>query len=153
MVRITPPAPAVIVTGVDAATLVVVIAKVALVAPCATVRPAGTVAALLSSVSVTANPPAGAAAVNVTVPCDAVPPTTDAGLTDTAESAAEAGVVCGVKRRVEENGPATPAELRARTRHQRGCPGRPPSVACETVTVALATNGAEIVDVLSTWIS
>jgi hypothetical protein len=42
---------------------------------------------------------------------------------------ADAAVLCGVKRRVEENGPATPAELSARTRHHSGCGGRPPRVA------------------------
>jgi hypothetical protein len=58
-----------------------------------------------------------------------------------------------VNRRVEENGPNTPAELRARTRHQSLCAGRPLTVACETDTVALATNGAAIVDELSIWTS
>jgi len=91
-VRVTPAALAVIVTGVDVVTLVVVIVKVALVAPCATVTLAGVAAAALLSDSETANPPDGAAAVNVTVPCDELPPTTDAGLTDTAESAAGTGV-------------------------------------------------------------
>jgi hypothetical protein len=83
VVRVTPAAVAVIVTGVDAVTLVVAIAKVALVAPCATVTLAGTVVALLLSLNVTANPPAGAAAVNVTIPCALVPPVTLVGLTVT----------------------------------------------------------------------
>lgn len=148
-----PPALAVIVTGVDAVTLAVVIAKASLVAPCGTVTLAGTVVALLLSASVTTNPPEGAAAVKVTVPCDGLPPTTDVGLTDTAESPADTDAPCGVKLRVEENGPATPAALRARTRHHSCCAGRLPIVACETVTVALATNGDEIVDVLSIWMS
>jgi hypothetical protein len=43
---VTPPALAVTVTGVDAVTALVAIAKVALVAPCATDTPAGTVAAV-----------------------------------------------------------------------------------------------------------
>jgi len=46
-VRVTPPALAVIVTGVDAVTALVAIAKVALVAPGGTDTPAGTVAAAL----------------------------------------------------------------------------------------------------------
>jgi hypothetical protein len=77
--RVTPPALAVIVTGVDAVTAAVVTVKVAVVAPWVTVRLAGVVAALLLSLSVTANPPAGAAAVNVTLPCDVFPPPTEVG--------------------------------------------------------------------------
>jgi len=58
---------------------------------------------------------------------------------------------CGVKRRAAENGPKTPAELRARTRHHRVCAGRPAaSVACDEVVVGLATNGDAIVELLST---
>jgi hypothetical protein len=53
-------------------------------------------AALLLSDSVTTNPPAGAAAVNATIPCDELPPTTDEGLTDTPDSAAGAGDEDGV---------------------------------------------------------
>ena len=86
----TPPALAVIVTGVDAVTALVAIAKVALVAPCATVTLAGTVAALLSLLRVTGNPPAGAGAVSVTVPVDALGPVTVDGLTLTALKAAGA---------------------------------------------------------------
>jgi hypothetical protein len=63
------------------------------------------------------------------------------------------GELCGANGLAAENGPATPAELRARTRHHRGCAGRPPMEACESVTVALATNGDEIVAVSSIWIS
>ena len=102
VVRVTPPALAVRVTGVDAATGLVVTAKVALVAPCATVTLAGTVAAPLLLASVTANPPGGAAAVKVTVPCEAAPPVTLVGLTATAESVAgaEGGVTVRVADRV-----------------------------------------------------
>jgi len=58
---------------------------------------------------------------------------------------------CGVNRRAAENGPKTPAELRARTRHHRVCAGRPAaSVACDEVVVGLATNGDAIVELLST---
>lgn len=91
-VRVVVPLLAVIVTGVDVVTPLVPIANVAVVEPCATVTSAGTVATtVLLLESDTANPPAGAAAVSVTVPCDPFPPTTEDGLTETAESAAVAG--------------------------------------------------------------
>ena len=60
----TPPALAVIVTGVDVVTALVAIAKVALVAPCGTDTPAGTVAAALPLDRETAKPPAGAGDVH-----------------------------------------------------------------------------------------
>jgi hypothetical protein len=134
-VRVTVPALAVTVTGVDAETALVVIAKVALVAPCATETLAGTAAALLLSASVTAKPPEGAADVNVTVPCDGLPPTTDEGLTETAESAACAGAPCGVKLRVDDQAPAVPAELTPRTRHQCWRTASDAAVNCDTATV------------------
>ena len=88
----TPPALAVIVTGVDAVTALVAIAKVALVAPCATDTLAGTVAAAVLLLDrETAKPPAGAGDVSVTVPCDEAPPVTLAGLTATVESDAGGG--------------------------------------------------------------
>lgn len=91
-VLVTPPALAAIVTGVDAATVAVVIRNVALLAPCATVTLPGTAAApVLLLVSVTAMPPAGADAVSVTVPCDPFPPVTPVGLTDSDESDAAGG--------------------------------------------------------------
>jgi hypothetical protein len=74
------------VTEVPVVTDVVVTVKVALVALAATVTLAGTVADAESSDSVTTTPPAGAGPLNVTVPVDALPPTTLAGLSDTAES-------------------------------------------------------------------
>lgn len=68
-VRVVPPALAVIVTGVDVVTAVVGIAKVALVAPCATETLPGTLATAVSLLeSETTNPPAGAAEVSATVP-------------------------------------------------------------------------------------
>ena len=91
-VLVTLPALAVIVIGVDVLTTLVPIANVAVVAPCGTVTLAGTVATeVLLLESDTANPPDGAAAVNVTVPWDPFPPTTEVGLTETAESAAGGG--------------------------------------------------------------
>ena len=156
-VRVTAPAIAVIVTGVDAVTALVVTAKVALVAPCATETLTGSVAAAVRLLdSVTANPPAGAAAVKVTVPCDDVPPVTVVGLTDTAESAAgvgAAGAACASKRRVAENAPAPPAEFTPRTRHHMRCAGRELVVYWDAVTVALATKGDAMVLELSIWIS
>ena len=67
------------------------------VAPAAIVTVAGTAAAaLLLLDSDTTAPPDGAAAVSVTVPVDAVPPTVDDGFTLSALSvAAAAAVVCG----------------------------------------------------------
>ena len=93
-VRVTPPALAVIVTAVEVETALVRIAKVALVAPCATATLAGNVAtAVLLLDSETESPPADAADVSVTVPCAEVPPVTLVGFTATAERAAGAG--CG----------------------------------------------------------
>jgi hypothetical protein len=87
-VRFTPPALAVMVTEVDADTEVVATLNVALVAPARTVTEAGTVAEALLEERVTAVPPAGAAAVSVTVPVEDEPPVTEAGLTERLESAA-----------------------------------------------------------------
>ena len=70
-------------TGVEAATALVVTAKVAPVAPAATVTLPATVAtARLLLDSVTGAPPAGAGPFSLTVPVgEAVPPVTLAGLT------------------------------------------------------------------------
>src|SRR5262245_40758032 len=79
------------VRGVDEVTDFVVTLKVALVWPAATVTLTGTVAAAVFELaSDTVAPPAGAAAVRVTVPVDGVPPVTLAGLTAMAESATAA---------------------------------------------------------------
>jgi hypothetical protein len=74
------------VTVVTALTPLVVIEKVAVVAPAATVTLAGTVAAALLLDSVTIAPPAGATLPNVTVPVDPLPPTTAVGFTVKLES-------------------------------------------------------------------
>jgi hypothetical protein len=92
----------VIVTAVEEVTELVVAVKVAVVAPAATVTDAGTwVAAVFELVSVTNAPPAGAAAVNVTVPVDEAPPTTEVGFMLTPLSAAAAaGVTVNVAVRL-----------------------------------------------------
>ena len=71
------------VTDVLAVTLGVLMAKLALVCPAATVTVAGTTAAELLLVSVT-TVAAVAAALSVTLPVAEVPPVTVAGLTETA---------------------------------------------------------------------
>jgi hypothetical protein len=109
----------VIVTGVLAVTALVAAVKVALVAPAATVTLAGEVAAaVLLLDNVTCAPAAGAAADNVTVPVEALPPTTLEGLMLTDDNVAGPVVPAGVKLRVDDHAPAVPAELRPRTRHQ-----------------------------------
>ena len=122
-------------TEVEAVTALVVTGKVALVAPAATVTLAGTLAAALLLESVTIAPPVGAAVLKVAVPVEEFGPTTLAGLTESDARLAAAGAACGVKLRVAENEPNTPAELRARTRHQRRCAGNPLNVTCEPVTI------------------
>ena len=75
-----PPYTPVIVTDAGAATAMVVTVKLALVAPAATVPLAGTPAsAVLLLDSATTAPPVGAALVNVTLPCDVLPPVTLVG--------------------------------------------------------------------------
>ena len=71
---------AVIVTFVVSPTERVTSVKLALVAPAAILTLTGVVELELSSVSVTINPPDGAGALSFTVPIEAVPPVTVAGL-------------------------------------------------------------------------
>ena len=75
-----------IVTGVEEATGLVVMLKLAEVAPARTVTLGGTVAAGLLLDRVMVAPPVGAAAFRVTVPVEAVPPVTLVGLTLTPET-------------------------------------------------------------------
>ena len=136
-------------TLVLAVTAEVVMLKVTLEAPAATVTLDGTAAtdgfALLR---LTRAPPLGAPLVNVIVPFAVVPPTTEVGLTLTAERLAGDGGGGGVEtapavnRRELENGPATSAELKARTRQKSRCAGRPVIVACDTFTIWLNVSGA-----------
>jgi hypothetical protein len=66
-------------TGVLAATELVVTGKVAVVVPAATVTLGGTCAAILSLAKVTTAPPVGATALSVIVPVDELPPSTLVG--------------------------------------------------------------------------
>ena len=123
-------------------------AKVALEAPAATVTLEGTeTPEVFALLKLTRAPPPGAPLVNVIVPCAVLPPTTDVGLTLTADRLDGDGgggveAASAVKRREVEKGPATPAELKARTRQKSRCAGRPVTVACETLTVWLNVSGA-----------
>ena len=75
------------------ATGLVVAVKAAVVAPAGTVTDAGTcAAAVLLDVNATTAPPVGAGLSKVTVPVDDTPPSTVAGLTLTALSAATGAV-------------------------------------------------------------
>src|SRR5262249_55088194 len=88
----TPLLVALMVTRVDAVTALLVTVNTALLAPAGTVTLAGTVAtAVLLLVSVTTAPPEGAALVNVTVPCDVLPPTTLVGLSANDDNEAGGG--------------------------------------------------------------
>ena len=71
---------------VEVVTELVVILKLALLLPAVTVTLVGTLVALEFSESVTTAPPAGAAALNVTVPVEEFPPTKLVGLRDSVES-------------------------------------------------------------------
>jgi len=135
-VLVAPPKAPVTVTGVEAATALVVMEKVALIEPAATVTLAGTVAtAVLLLDNVTTAPPAGAAVVSVAVPWAAAAPTTLVGLSAMADREGAAGAACGVKRREADHGPAVPAELMARTRQNCRTLANPPMVTCDGVTV------------------
>jgi hypothetical protein len=134
-VLVAPPKAPVTVTGVEAATAFVVMVKVALVEPAATVTLADTVAAVLLLDNVTTAPPVGAGVVSVAVPWAADPPTTVAGLSAMADREGAAGAACGVNRNAPDQGPTVPAELMPRTRQKRRTLANPPMVACDGVTV------------------
>src|SRR5437763_15608122 len=85
------------VTGVTAATALVAIAKLTVVALAGTVTVAGTMAALrLLLASVTTAPPAGATWPSVTVPVLPAAPVTAAGLTVTPTSPGAGGFISSV---------------------------------------------------------
>src|SRR5437763_9363354 len=67
---------------VEVVTAVVLTVKLPVVVPAGTVTLAGTVAAPVLLLRDTTAPPAGAAPVSTTTPCELLPPTTLAGLTD-----------------------------------------------------------------------
>ncbi len=141
-VRVTPAKVPEIDSAVEAVTDVVVMEKVALVAPAKTVTLAGTVAAAeLALIRPTTAPPVGAPLVNVTVPCDELPPTTEVGVTLRVDKLAAGGgggaAACAVKRRAAENDPETPAAFTARTRQKSCWAGKPLTVAWDAVTVWL----------------
>lgn len=52
------------------------------------------------------------------MPWDVLPPTTATGLSTSADSAGVCAAAWGVKLRTVDHGPAVPAELIPRTRHQ-----------------------------------
>ena len=79
-------------TGVDAATALVLTGKVALGAPAATVTLDGALATVVLLLeSVTCAPPDGAGPLNVTVPVEELPPVTLAGFSESEEREAGAG--------------------------------------------------------------
>ena len=82
---VTPLKTAETLTFVVAVTALVLTVKLALVVPAGTVTLTGALAAFELSESVTTAPPAGAAALKVTVPVEEFPPTTLVGLRDSAE--------------------------------------------------------------------
>jgi hypothetical protein len=149
-VRVTPLKMAETTAVFVVATDTVLMVKLALVAPAATVTLTGTVAtAAFPLESETTAPPLGAPLLSVTVPCEALPPTTEFGFTLTADKLAATGAACAWKRREAEKGPATPAELMARTRHQSRVAGSDAVVNCDTVTVWFTARGAVNVSLLA----
>ena len=149
-VLVTPPKDAETVTEVDAATDKVDTVNVALLLPAASVTLAGTVATAVLLLERFTTIAAEGAALMLTAPCEVLPPATLAGLTDSVDKLAAAGAAWGVKRRVAENEPNTPAAFCARTRHHKRCAGRPPMAACDTLTIWFAVKGAAIVEESST---
>src|SRR3989442_9973063 len=87
------------VTGVDAATALVVIVNVVLVAPAGTVTLAGTVAAAVLLLDSVTCAPAGAGPSSVAVPVELLPPVTVVGLSASEERRA-AGFTVSVAVRV-----------------------------------------------------
>src|SRR5882672_8878590 len=104
---------------------------------------AGTLATdgLLLDSAMTA-PPSGAPVLNTTVPLEGLPPTTVEGLVENVDNVAGGGGACGVKVRVTDHAPTTPAVFTPRTR-QKCCAAAKPVVAyIELVTFCSRTSGA-----------
>jgi hypothetical protein len=117
---------AVIVTAVVAETADVVIVNVPVNPPTGTVTLAGTAATaglLLESAMTVVS---GAAVLTITVPLDASPPATVGGLMSRFVTDVGGGGACGVKLRVADHAPGTPAELTPRTRQNCVVVARPP---------------------------
>jgi hypothetical protein len=146
----SPPAEAVRVAERCDATLEVAALNVALDCPAGTLTLDGTDTDPSELVSATAMPPSGAGAARLTVPVAGVPPVTEVGDRESAASVGELVPACGVKLRVAENGPNTPAAFRARTLHHSCRFGSPLRWAWEAVTVGFATYGELIVELSST---
>jgi hypothetical protein len=138
-VRVVPPKVAESTTAFVAATDTVLMVKPALAEPAATVTLAGTEAMAAFALDRTmTTPPLGAAPVSATVPCEVLPPVTLVGLSvmdETVGVGGGVGAACAWNRRAAENGPATPAELMARTRHHSRVAGSDAVVNCEAVTL------------------
>src|SRR5262249_50236817 len=101
----------------------------------------------------TTAPPVGAALVSVTMPWAEVPPTTEVGVTLTVDkltAGGGGGAACAVKRRVAENGPATLAELKARTRQESCWAGQPLIGVCDALTVWLNMSAVKLFE-LEIW--
>ncbi len=107
------------VTEVDVATALVVTVKVALVAPAGTVTLAGTVAAVVLLLErLTPAPPAGAAPLSVTVPCEEFLPTTLVGFSVSDDTVVGEGVELArmLSSAMEVHGfPLTSLSARSRT--------------------------------------
>lgn len=111
--RVVPPNEPETLTAVELVTVLVVTAKLALVAPAGTVTLAGTPLTLELSESETTAPPLGAARLKVTVPVEELPPATLGGLSDNADSVS-AVAVAGFTVKTVDTVPLLDAEMVAR---------------------------------------
>jgi hypothetical protein len=124
--RLPPLNEAVMVTVVLAATAAVVIVNVPVNPPVGTFTLAGTPATaglLLESETTVVS---GAATLTITVPLEALPPTTADGLTSTLVTAVGGGGACGVKLRAADQAPGVPAVFTPRTRQNCVVVASPP---------------------------
>ena len=125
-VLVVPFKEAVITTLLLAVTAEVVIVNVPVNPPAGTVTLAGTLAtaALLLESAITVV--CGAAVLTITVPLVALPPSTVVGLMSRFVSDVGGGGACGVKLRVANQAPATPAVFTPRTRQNWVVVANPP---------------------------